>query len=90
MTFTIMDACRVQRDLGLGDRHVAYIDPDEGFVMAHTDAERASHMILAGCEIHLWLADGGGICAYGECFGCFRGVGWYEITGPHEAKGPAL
>jgi hypothetical protein len=38
---TIADACRVQRDLGLLDVHVAYVDLDtDWFVLAHTTAER--------------------------------------------------
>jgi hypothetical protein len=41
MTFTVQDACRVQRDLGLLDVHVAYVDLDtDWFVLAHTEAER--------------------------------------------------
>jgi hypothetical protein len=96
--FTIEDVKRAQRDLGLGDRHVVYID-DEVFLLAHTDAERAEHADLWQCEIHLWLSEGGGTCYYGDgvlsypvdCFGCFTGgSGWYEISRSHQAKGLAL
>lgn len=76
MNFTIEDARRVQRDLRLGDRHVAYIDPDEGFVLAHTDAERDSGMDLAECETHRALCDTPpSDLSYedGE-------PGWYQIT----------
>lgn len=91
--FTIEDAKRAQRDLDLGTVHIVYIDPDEGFVMAHTDAERASGMSLLDCEIHKWLATASechhSVLGRGSC--CFPELpGWYVIRGLHNARGLAL
>lgn len=85
--FTIGDAKRVQADLSLQDRHVAYIDLDEGFVLAHTDAERALQQLspLAECDIHQWL---GLERRYLVC--CFPEPGWYVIPVTHRARGLAL
>lgn len=87
MEFTIDDAKRVQRDLRLGGRHVAYVDPDEGFVLAHTDAERARRAPLHRCPVHRWLnyerQDNGYTEPQGDLF---REAGWYEITGLGEAR----
>jgi hypothetical protein len=70
--FTIEDAKHVQRDLRLGHTHVAFIDPNEGFVLAHTDAERASGASsLWRCPIHDWLRDGD---PYWDV-----APGWYQI-----------
>lgn len=38
-----------------GDRHVVWVGA-ERFVMAHTDAERASGMDLEECPFHCWLS----------------------------------
>lgn len=81
--FTIEDAKRVQRDLDLGDRHIAFVNRYEGFVLAHTDTERASGMNLADCEIHHWLSRRIRRC-------CFPALGWYEIIAVHKARGLAL
>lgn len=79
MTFTVEDAKRVQRDLGLGDRHVVYTADGTingwGFVMAHTDAERASGASLWDCWVHQWLCEHDWMCRH-----CFPADGWYEIT----------
>ena len=89
--FTIEDARRVQRDLKLTDRHVVYIDPEQGWVMAHTDAERASGMNLRDCIYHRWLwalvTDG----AWGPYAGNFPQLpGWYEMPSLTTSKGLAL
>lgn len=82
---TIEDAKRVQRDLCLGEFHVAHWHPD-GFVIAHTDAERASEMELTECSIHEWmLTDDAWYCER-----CFPQAGWYTVLGEHEVKGLAL
>jgi hypothetical protein len=86
--FTVEDAKRVQADLGLQDVHVAWFDLDEGFVLAHTDAERALQALspLAECDIHWWLAAPGRrvtIC-------CFPEAGWYKVYGVHKALGLPL
>lgn len=57
MSFTIADARRVQRDLGLGNAHVYYVD-HPGFVLAHTDAERAAGDVLENCWVHRNLCEG--------------------------------
>lgn len=54
MTFTVADAVRVQRDLGIAD-HVVYLH-ESGFVMAHTDWERENIRDLTGCRFHYWLS----------------------------------
>jgi hypothetical protein len=91
MIWTIEDAKRVQRDLGLGEVHVAYIDLDEGFVIAHTDAERESGMDLHDCRYHYWL------CKLDEpewlpYIWDISESGWYSLSGlvPGTAKGLAL
>ena len=85
--FTIEDARRVQRDLKLGDVHVACIDLADGFVLAHTDDERASGTDLRMCEIHRWLAYANPRGLH-EC--CFPLPGWYQVSELHDAKGLAL
>lgn len=90
MMFTIEDAKQVQRDLGLGDRHVAWVDLDEGFVLAHTNDERNSGKNLHDCEIHLWLADTDPGGAYGSMHCCFVEPGWYVIWNLHVVEGLAL
>ena len=89
MMFTIEDARRVQRDLGLDGVHVAFVDDSEDgyFVLAHTGAERASGMNLRDCAIHRWLARQFGEWCRDEAF---PEPGWYEITGVHKARGLAL
>lgn len=89
--FTIEDAKRVQQDLGLRDVHVVYFDLDEGWVMAHTDAERAeaARNVLApltSCWAHLWLSleKSPGAREF------FPDTGWYEISDLFEVKGLAL
>lgn len=77
----IEDAKRVQRDLGLGAVHVFYIE-ESGFVMAHTDAERASGMDLRDCEVHEILADAGDLWA--------RPYGWWQLDDEYAVKGIAL
>ncbi len=90
--FTIEDAKRVQRDLGLGEFHVVYIDLDEGFAMAHTDAERASGMDLTECQFHYWLSklgvDESWLPFVGS--GRFTDPGWYQMKYPTTAEGLAL
>jgi hypothetical protein len=92
--FTIEDARQVQRDLELGDVHVAYVDPDEGFVLAHTNLGRsliAQGYDLEWCEIHHWLAREPTMLGYIEVWGgCFPRPGWYKISGLHKAEGLAL
>lgn len=84
-SFTIEDAKRVQRDLRLGDFHVAHWHPDS-FVMAHTDAERASEMDLAECGMHQWmLTDDAWLCEL-----CFPQAGWYMILDEHKVRGLPL
>lgn len=90
--FTIEDAKRVQRDLGLGDRHVVYFDPDEGFVLAHTDAEREAGMDLTTCRFHYWLCKLGEDPSWALWVGNgFPGSpGWYEMEYLTVARGLAL
>jgi hypothetical protein len=99
--FTVEDAKRVQRDLKLGDRHVAYVSRSSGFVLAHTDAERANALALSLelCPVHAWLCEvGTWITRTGAVRGMrpegFPADGWYEITPwgdyRYEAKGLAL
>lgn len=92
MKFSVEDAKRVQRDLKLGDRHVVYIDPGEGFVMAHTDHERYGVKPLDECETHLALCKmaAGSWADLVLLESRFPKPGWYEITAIHEAKGLAL
>jgi hypothetical protein len=88
--FTVEDAKRVQRDLGLGDVHVVYIDDEWGFSLAHTDAERASGTSLWDCQYHRWLfalMDDG---AWGPYVGNFPENGWYEMPTLTTSKGIAL
>jgi hypothetical protein len=72
---TIADACRVQRDLGLLDVHVAYVDLDtDWFVLAHTDAERENQAMisLSQCAVHIYLDAGGlghKLCCIGQYVG---------------------
>ena len=89
--FTIEDAKRVQRDLNLGDRHVVYIDPEDGFVLAHTDAERAEGIDLTKCPFHYWLCVLGKDPSWAPYVGNFPQVpGWYEMKYPTVSKGLAL
>lgn len=83
MKFTIGTARRVQQGLGLLGSHVAHVEDDGGFVLAHAQAERDAAADLEACEIHLWLAG-----AYVDC--CFPEPGWYEIFGLHDVKGIPL
>jgi hypothetical protein len=85
--FTIEDAKQVQADLGLRDVHVAYFNPAAGFVLAHTDAERALQALspLAECDIHQWLGQG-----YRDLVCCLPEAGWYEIASVHGARGLPL
>jgi hypothetical protein len=76
--FTIEDARRVQRDLGLGHAHVYYVD-HPGFVLAHTDAERAAEDDLEACFVHRNLCEGTDLLP----------LGWYCWT-PGVLKGLAL
>lgn len=49
---TIDDAKMLQAMMGLGERHVIFTD-DHGFVMAHTDAERAQgKAAMHNCPTH--------------------------------------
>ncbi len=50
---SIDDLKALQRRLGLLDTHVVYLGAKQ-FVVAHTDAERAS-IDLETCELHSWL-----------------------------------
>jgi hypothetical protein len=82
--FTVEDAKRVQRDFNLGDFHVVYSGPVNGwgFVMAHTDEERGSGVNLWNCMIHRWLAES--VPGFIEC--CFPQAGWYRVESLHEVK----
>jgi hypothetical protein len=55
---TIEDVRELQSRIGRRDRHVIWFDED-GFVIAHTDEERASLAHLEECELHqrLWHSD---------------------------------
>lgn len=77
----------MQRDLQLGDRHVVYADPD-GWVMAHTDAERANQLMLSleECPVHCWALD---LCV-GSYSHFFPQTGWYQIEWPFPPKGLPL
>lgn len=86
--FTVEDAKRVQRDFKLGDKHVVYLEWSRGFVMAHTDAERANQLMLSleECAVHHWMA--GWEMLWGRCrkpypgSACFfTDSGWYTIEG---------
>lgn len=103
---TIEDACRVQRDLGLLDVHVAYVDLDtDWFVLAHTDTERGLTALspLAQCAVHIYLAVGnldGRLCCAGYSHGhpccpvkfVFPQTGWYVMptSSLHDVYGLAL
>jgi hypothetical protein len=45
----------IQTVYGWGDRHIVWVGPLR-FVMAHTDAERASGMDLEDCAVHYWFS----------------------------------
>ena len=103
MAYTIADACRLQRDLGLLDSHVIYADIDsDWFVIAHTGAERElqAESPLTECAVHRYLAAGGldhRMCCTGLVLpGCPRFVfprsGWYEAptASLHDVRGLAL
>jgi hypothetical protein len=81
--FTIEDARRVQSDLGLGHAHVYYVDYD-GFVLAHTDAERAVGADLATCPVHRNLCEG-----TERLLAHANGPGWWSWT-PGTLRGLAL
>lgn len=85
----IEDAKRVQRDLGLGEVHVIYIDLDEGFVMAHTDAERASGMDLRDCHYHYWLGKLDDLDWVSYLWN-IRESGWYRLDDLQNSQGIAL
>ncbi len=72
--FTIDDVRRVQANLGLGEFHVVYLDLDEGWSMAHTDAERAMRMDLCTCDVHLWATECGTLL--GEYLPDWAATGW--------------
>jgi hypothetical protein len=84
--FTVADVRHVQADLGLLGSHVVWFDLDEGFSLAHTDAERASGMDLYDCVIHWWLAEEDPRVQ--SC--CFADAGFYVVTSLHKVKGLAL
>jgi hypothetical protein len=84
--FTVEDVKRVQADLGLRDTHVAWVDLDEGFSIAHTDSERESGMDLHDCKIHLWLA----MFSRSFLVCCFDRPGLYQVAAAHEVEGLAL
>lgn len=52
---TIEDLKALQARLDLRDVHVCWLG-EAGFVIAHTDEERAS-IPLETCELHRWLTD---------------------------------
>lgn len=54
---TIEDLKRLQREKGIAE-HVVFIGP-RGFVLAHTDEERAT-IDLEDCALHGWLVEGDG------------------------------
>lgn len=54
---TIEEAKALQSRLELKDVHVVWLD-SLGFVIAHTDEERAT-IDLYDCPLHLWLAENG-------------------------------
>jgi hypothetical protein len=54
---TIEEAKALQARLNLEDVHVVWLD-DLGFVIAHTDEERAT-IDLQDCGLHLWLEENG-------------------------------
>jgi hypothetical protein len=47
----------LQAERGLRDTHLVSLD-DDGFTIAHTDAERTSGMDLTECPLHDWLLRG--------------------------------
>jgi hypothetical protein len=100
---TIADACRLQRDFGLLESHVIYVDIDsDWFVIAHTGTERGLQSLspLAECAVHRYLVTGGldhRLCCTGNVQpGCPRFVfprsGWYEVptASLHDVRGLAL
>lgn len=72
---TIDDLKALQRDLNLLDVHVVWLGLG-GFVIAHTDEERAEAAMtgLEECEMHIWLVERDGPPAR---------TGYYVVT-PHE------
>jgi hypothetical protein len=103
MAYTIADARRLQRDLGLLESHVIYADiGSDWFVIAHTGAERGLQALssLAECSVRRYLALGGldrRVCCTGLVLpGCPRFVfprsGWYEVptASLHDVRGLAL
>ena len=83
MRFTIEDAKRVQSDLGLGRAHVYYVEGN-GFVLAHTDDERARGADLEACLVHRNLCEG-----VERLLALGRGPGWWAWT-PGTLRGLAL
>lgn len=69
---TIDDLKALQRRRNLADVHVCWIGP-KGFVIAHTDEERAT-IDLEECELHRWLTDRAGPP---------KPIGYYVVT-PHQ------
>ena len=90
VTVSIADARRVQRDLKLTDVHVAYVC-DDGFVLAHTDAERAlrAGLTLELCRYHYWLGQLENP-RWAPYLWEFPAPGWYALHGFTHAEGLAL
>jgi hypothetical protein len=53
---TVEELVAYQAAHGLGDRHVIWL-ADDGFRIAHTDAERAAGVDLMYCQVHQALLD---------------------------------
>lgn len=88
MSFTVEDAKRVQRDLGLTGVHVAYLD-GAGFVLAHTDWER-EHCDLWDCRFHYWLTKLGDAEWVPYLWRFPQLPGWYKLPDLVTCEGLAL
>ena len=91
----IQQACRIQLDFGLLDRHVVCVREDDEFFLAHQQQERDDGDDLEKCRIHLWLAGHllghpAGLEGMKRLRCCFPEPGWYEIIGIHLVNGIAL
>lgn len=91
MSFTVEDAKRVQRDLGLTGVHVVYLD-GTGFVLAHTDAERAVQLMVSlwECRFHYWLTKLGSAEWVPYLWQFPQLPGWYKLPDLVTCEGLAL
>lgn len=59
MTAPSIEAVKaLQKRLNLLEVHIVWLGPS-GFVIAHTDEERAQDFDLEDCDLHGWLSESG-------------------------------